>query len=251
MWQGTALGCPEPIIQESHSDHFLPYSGYAGDHDDHSSIVSSYPGGPPTGSGLSGLSGYSGYSGQSGPTYSNYPDSSSYSGYSNTPSSYASASAAVPSESTYSAPPPSAQDSSGQNSAGYPYGNRRTSKQKRSAPEDTATTDSNDAANNFTELIFQFLGVDTLDCRKRFVCELEFRNPFMGFAINYISDKYKPTKDEPKPKKFTDCAKLFHKCQAPGEETVEHVQKKKKKLKPTKASVSESTIETARYVRKY
>lgn len=245
IWQGTALGCPEPIIQESHSDHILPYSSYAGDH---SSIISSYPGGPPTGSGsLSGLSGYS------GPSYSSYPDLGHYSGYSNTPSSYSSASAAVPSDSTYSNPPPSASDSSGQNSAGYPYSNRRTSKQKRSAEaEETNAIDSNDAAVNFTELIFQFLGVDTIDCKKRFVCELEFRNPFMGFAINYISDRYKPSKGDPKPKSFTDCAKLNPKCNAPGEESIEHVQKKKKKLKSRLENVTKPAIESdqvARYVR--
>lgn len=246
IWQGTALGCPEPIIQESHSDHILPYSSYAGDH---SSIISSYPGGPPTGSGLSGLSGLSGYS---GPSYPSYPDSGHYTGYSNTPSSYSSASAAVPSDSTYSNPPPSASDSSGQNSAGYPYSNRRTSKQKRSAPEETNAIDSNDAAVNFTELIFQFLGVDSLDCKKRFVCELEFRNPFMGFAINYISDRYKPSKDQPKPKSFTDCAKLNPNCNAPGEETIEHVQKKKKKLKSKLENVTKPTDDSdqvARYVR--
>jgi hypothetical protein len=37
-----------------------------------------------------------------------------------------------------------------------------------------------------TDLLFRFLGVNTLECRKRFVCELEFRNPMVEHAMKYI-----------------------------------------------------------------
>jgi len=168
IWQGTALGCPEPIIQEvikNHHDHdgILPYHGlFSADG------ISSYPG--------------SSYSDSYGPPPSlGEPYESSFSGvYANTPS--------APSP-TYSGPnylPPTGGQSQGGPPSGgggdlsqYNYPNRRKARQSgRQVSEESVTI--------FGDLVFRFLDVKTDTCRRRFVCELEFRNPFMGYAMKYL-----------------------------------------------------------------
>lgn len=95
------------------------------------------------------------------------------------------------------------------------------------------------------ELAFRFLGVDSEGCRRRFVCELDFRaqfNPvtrlaysFIGYivffalifgSINYINfvcclfiyrrnffEKYRVNDENlPEPKRFRDCAKVHRNC---------------------------------------
>jgi hypothetical protein len=46
--------------------------------------------------------------------------------------------------------------------------------------------ESDSTPQMITDLLFRFLGVNTLECRKRFVCELEFRNPMVEHAMKYI-----------------------------------------------------------------
>ncbi|XP_031622464.1 uncharacterized protein LOC116340234 [Contarinia nasturtii] len=70
------------------------------------------------------------------------------------------------------------------------------------------------------ELAFRFLGVDTEGCRKRFVCELDFRaraNPITRLAFSFIGrnffERYRILdKNIAKPKKFSDCSKAFNDC---------------------------------------
>lgn len=174
IWQGTALGCPEPIIQEVVKNHhddglgILPYHGHYGLPD-----ITSYPGSP----GDSFGGGYDSYGGVysntpgapapafAGPTY--LPPTNAYAPPSGAGDSYASA-------------PPSASDASGQTSGGYPYSNRRQTS------SGTGRQISEESVTIFGDLMFRFLGVNTDQCRKRFVCELEFRNPVMNYAFRYI-----------------------------------------------------------------
>lgn len=180
IWQGTALGCPEPIIQEIVKNHhdggILPYSA-------HLPIdgISSYPGPPPNLDMFSNFDFsqvYSNTPAAPSPTYSgpSYlpPNSPMQPGNSYLPpdNSYA------PPSDSYGSPPPSASDTSGQPSPGYPYNNRRQSSTGRQI--------SDESVSIFGDLVFRFLGVNTDQCRKRFVCELEFRNPFMRYAVKYM-----------------------------------------------------------------
>lgn len=162
IWQGTALGCPEPIIQEvikNHHDHdgILPYHGlFSADG------ISSYPG--------SGI-----ISDSYGPPPSlGGPYDNSFSGvYSNTP--------AAPAP-TYSGPsylpPTGGQAPSGGGADGSSYNRRRARASGRQVSEESVSI--------FGDLVFRFLDVKTDQCRRRFVCELEFRNPFMGYAMKYL-----------------------------------------------------------------
>jgi hypothetical protein len=152
VWQGKALGCPEPIIQEikHHHEDILPYHG----------LISSY-----------GPSDYSSYD------FNNV--------YSNTPSSYHSA--------VYDSPPPSA---AANGDTSFSSGQSSSSSATLSGPSNaylppsrrygTARGVNDQTSSMITDLMFRFLGVNTLECKKRFVCELEFRNPFVGYAMNYI-----------------------------------------------------------------
>jgi hypothetical protein len=191
VWNGTALGktivkyfnvpsvvtfpffigCPEPIIQEiKHDIHdYLPYhahhdftspdvySGYPG-------ISSSYPG---ISSSYSGASGYSGY--DSG-AYSNTPPPSTG------PSNYGVPFSAASSSATASG----GSDTSGASNAYLPP-NRRAGVKGR-----TKRAIDNESSQMATDLMFRFLGVNTSECRRRFVCELEFRNPMVEYAMKYI-----------------------------------------------------------------
>lgn len=168
IWQGKALGCPEPIVQEVHSDSILPYHS-------HFSPDISY-GGPPSAGGP-----YSG--GYDTGVYSNTP-SPSYPGgggtsYSNAGgASYATGGA---NSGVYDSPPPSASGGggavAGPANAYLPPSNRRYGTQRGISDQSSTIV---------TDLLFRFLGVKTLECKKRFVCELEFRNPFMGYAMKYL-----------------------------------------------------------------
>jgi hypothetical protein len=162
IWQGTALGCPEPIIQEivkNHHEGISPYHGHTG-----GDIISSYPGPPPDVFG-----GYADYSG----VYSHTPSAPSptYSGPTYLPPSN---SYLPPSGSSNSYLPPSG----GSAPASPDSYTRRQSSTGRQISEQSVTI--------FSDLIFRFLGVNTEQCRRRFVCELEFRNPFMRYAVKYV-----------------------------------------------------------------
>ncbi|XP_055319807.1 uncharacterized protein LOC129577201 [Sitodiplosis mosellana] len=71
------------------------------------------------------------------------------------------------------------------------------------------------------ELAFRFLGVDTDGCRKRFVCELDFRaqtNPITRLAFSFIGrnffERYRVLDENvAKPQKFSECAKVFNDCE--------------------------------------
>lgn len=186
IWQGTALGCPEPIIQEIVKNHhgiggisdILPYHGHFSDD------ISSYPGSSYPGSSYPGSDAYPGssypgpdaYPGSSYPGSDAYPGGNDYNGiYSNTP-------AAAPASPVYSGPsylPPGPNDSPTGSGAPSQFSNRRKS-------SSTGRQISEESQTLFGDLVFRFLGVNTEQCRKRFVCELEFRNPFMGYAFKYI-----------------------------------------------------------------
>lgn len=161
IWQGTALGCPEPLIQEivknHHHETVLPYHG-------HEEVLSSYPG-------------YSSYG--SGFDLSNV--------YSNTPTSYSGPSYLPPSggaaghSDSYASAPPSASDASGA------YRRKSsTGRQLDDEPSSTGRQISDESTAIFGDLIFRFLGVNTDQCRRRFVCELQFRNPFLEYAVKYM-----------------------------------------------------------------
>lgn len=218
-WQGTALGCPEPLIQEIHKGHHHDFEGISPYHNHFSSeSISSYPGPP---SGIFGSSG-SGFDGG----YSGLSDSSASSFYSNTPgpsaSSAFSGQAYLPASSDSSAfsgatyLPASNQSPTGadptalipdSSQLSYAYSRRKSSNgrafskssdESRSFSEPEIVTPSSEVHHRqsrqiseesqsiFTDLFFRFLNVNSNQCRKRFVCELEFRNPFLGYTFRAI-----------------------------------------------------------------
>lgn len=73
---------------------------------------------------------------------------------------------------------------------------------------------------NWAEIAFQFLGVDSDGCRRRFTCELDFRvkgSPFTRFVFSMVSPKYfnkyrDLSKDAAKPTSFSDCARMHREC---------------------------------------
>lgn len=74
---------------------------------------------------------------------------------------------------------------------------------------------------SFGEFAFQFLGLHTDGCRRRFVCELDFRaktNPVTRLAFSFIGknffEQYRNVDDvnTVTPQKFTDCARMFNDC---------------------------------------
>lgn len=73
---------------------------------------------------------------------------------------------------------------------------------------------------NWAEIAFQFLGVDSDGCRRRFTCELDFRvkgSPFTRFVFSMVSPKYfnkyrDLSKDAIKPTSFADCARIHREC---------------------------------------
>lgn len=192
IWQGTALGCPEPIIQDiiknHHHDDILPYHG----HFSSSDVLSSYPGAPDVssypghgssffdpGSVAGALGSFAGAMGSG--------FDGGYNGvYSNTPGPIGQSQSAAYSGPTYlppngnfaNGPPTGAAGASDASQVGAPFTNRRQGFRGRQINEETQTI--------FGDLIFRFLGVNTDQCRRRFVCELEFRNPFLRYAIKYI-----------------------------------------------------------------
>lgn len=194
IWQGTALGCPEPIIQDIVKNHeFAGISPYHG----HEDFSSSYPGGPPESFG-GGLGGYLGglvgggpnsvFGGDSTPYFNGGSSSFSNAGpdtsgiYSQTPSPVYSGPSYLPptggSVQQSLSYPVSANAGPSPDASQYPSRRRRVSSTGRQISEETQTL--------FGDLMFRFLGVNTDQCKRRFVCELEFRNPFMGYAFKYI-----------------------------------------------------------------
>lgn len=71
------------------------------------------------------------------------------------------------------------------------------------------------------ELAFQFLGVRTVGCKKRFVCEFDFRaraNPItrMMYSLvgrNFFQQYRQLEENVSKPETFEDCAKIFDECE--------------------------------------
>lgn len=174
MWK--FLGCPEPIIQEikHHDIHdILPYHGYSGH--DFGSFDGGYSGGY--------SSGYSGYPGFDGNAYSNTPPPSisSFGSAGSFGGSAPGISLGVPFSSA-SGVSPGSSDSSGPGPDPSPNAylppNRRSSVRGRAIDAQSAEM--------ATDLVFRFLGVNTNECRKRFVCELEFRNPIVEHAMRFM-----------------------------------------------------------------
>lgn len=181
IWQGTALGCPEPIISEVIKNHesILPYHGHFSSPD-----ISSYPGHFSPGD----LSSYPGLlnGGSYGGVYADSPapPAPTYSGPTYLPPNQPSNSYLPPSNSYGSPSAPGGSSDSyptggGDQSGGYP--NRRKSREVPSGRQI-----SEESQTIFSDLIFRFLGVKSDQCRRRFICELEYRNPFMGYAMKYI-----------------------------------------------------------------
>lgn len=269
IWQGTALGCPEPIIQDVVKNHEFGISPYHG----HEGISSSYPGGPfeslgSVGGYLGGLLG----GGDSTP-YFNGGSSSSFSGAG---PDYASVYSQTPASPSYSGPqylPPSGSSGGVSQSLSYPatagagVSQDPTSQyptNRRRRVSSTGRQISEESQTLFGDLMFRFLGVNTDECKRRFVCELEFRNPFMGYAFKYIGlvnifivktfdfifslyrvELFKefvtPKDGDNAPKKFTDCAKLYTECRAPNEQPTGVI--KKKQLRRRNQTVTPSTID--------
>lgn len=98
---------------------------------------------------------------------------------------------------TYSKPPPGAEVVSTDTTAAHYKRRRRvgnTARQKRSIPNTNQSKQPNTALNvDFTNLIFMFLNVNTNECRKRFVCEVDYlarSDMFIQFGykiIGYVS----------------------------------------------------------------
>lgn len=187
IWQGTALGCPEPIIQDivknHHHDDILPYHGHFSSSGVSSPDISPYPGSGffdsgSLGGALSGafgsLGGGGGYDGYNG-VYSNTPGPIAGQGQSPV---YSGPTYLPPSGNFANAPPSGSGGSPDASQIGAPFTNRRQGFKGRQISEETQTI--------FGDLLFRFLGVNTDQCRRRFVCELEFRNPFMRYAVKYI-----------------------------------------------------------------
>ncbi|KAG5681781.1 hypothetical protein PVAND_011189 [Polypedilum vanderplanki] len=227
VWQGTALGCPEPIIQEvKHHDGIIPYHSHFSD--------ISYSAPPPDAFG--GYNGFSGYSGADiGGIYSNTPASPSFNG----PTGFSNGAAATGSGASV-----------GTIDAGSVVGPSNTylppsSRRRRVSGNARSDSSSESISSMFTDLMFRFLGVNTDSCKRRFVCELEFRNPFVGYAMNYIGNdlfsEFRMEKNSPEsPKKFSDCAKLYADCEVPKEHTFAT---KKRRRYYLKKRLNQTTVE--------
>lgn len=71
-----------------------------------------------------------------------------------------------------------------------------------------------------SDIIFAFLGVGSDSCRKRFLCEMEFRsndNPLTQMAFRVIGrgifTKYVRNEDEePMPRSFAECGQVHSDC---------------------------------------
>lgn len=96
-----------------------------------------------------------------------------------------------------------------------PY--RRTGGSTKRSAEDNSSFD-------FSELAFTVLGVDSKECRKRFICEMSVnynRNPIVGTAYKMISSQFFPAYakeiDQKAPKSIKDCATLYSGCRGPND----------------------------------
>lgn len=120
-----------------------------------------------------------------------------------------------------------------------PY--RRTSTSQKRSSDDSSSTSRSVAPFNwqlkmflipllnsfdFSELAFTVLGVESKECRKRFICEMTVnynRNPILGSAYMMISRQFFPlyAKEISKkaPKSLKDCARMYSECRGPSEPT--------------------------------
>uniref|UniRef100_A0A182QQ62 Uncharacterized protein n=1 Tax=Anopheles farauti TaxID=69004 RepID=A0A182QQ62_9DIPT len=189
---------PPPFIESS------PYTGYHSGHE----IISSYPGPEPYFSYDTASSGFEAPSHSYGVPAATYgPPSSSY---------------LSPSKGYL---PPSSDSSS---YSKYSSGTRR--KRDVGGRQSTADTAPNDEyleeneiywTDTLTDMTFRFLGVNRRVCRKRFVCEFDFRarrNPILLFVTRAIGrdvfHNYRDAGDE-KATSYKDCGRIYEECKVP------------------------------------
>lgn len=68
---------------------------------------------------------------------------------------------------------------------------------------------------DFSELAFTLLGVDSKECRKRFICEMSVnyrRNPILGSAYKMISRQFFPSYIDNESKSLKECAVKHSAC---------------------------------------
>ncbi|XP_063698184.1 uncharacterized protein LOC134829118 [Culicoides brevitarsis] len=103
-------------------------------------------------------------------------------------------------------------------------------KGKRSV-DDEATGRQGTSTNGIdvAEIIFTFLNVREMECKRRFVCEVDFlsrRDPFIRMGYNMFGQSlfqnYR-TKESSSVKKYRECLKLFESCKTPDEEEANKV----------------------------
>lgn len=124
-----------------------------------------------------------------------------------------------------------------------PY--RRTSARQKRSSDDSSSTPRSVAQFNwqlkmflisvsplfsfdFSELAFTVLGVESKECRKRFICEMTVnynRNPILGSAYMMLSRQFFPLYakeiSRKAPKSLTDCARMYSECRGPSEPIAE------------------------------
>uniref|UniRef100_A0A336MIJ9 CSON015282 protein n=1 Tax=Culicoides sonorensis TaxID=179676 RepID=A0A336MIJ9_CULSO len=189
IWAGKGIGCPEPSIVK---EPFYPHGITAYSPHTSSDIYSSYPG-------ISSSSG----------VYLSHPPSGAdvypSTGYSSYPGAVSGdVPAEVLAESHYK---------------------RKGRSLDGEDNEARATSNGIDVA----EIMFGFLNVRTLDCKRRFVCEVDFiskRDPWIRMGYNLMGEgifkKYR-TNDSVNVKKYRECLKLFESCKTPHEEEAHKV----------------------------
>lgn len=105
---------------------------------------------------------------------------------------------------------------------------------------------------DLSELAFAVLGVQKMECRKRFLCEMRVNynsNPIIGTAYNMISRQvfadYQSEIDEKQPKSMKHCYELYKSCRGPNDPTPEQ---EDNELEETSTQKDENSAESARSV---
>ncbi|XP_055627506.1 uncharacterized protein LOC129769329 [Toxorhynchites rutilus septentrionalis] len=117
--------------------------------------------------------------------------------------------------------PPSSDSVSSIPPSGVPYSSRR-GKREVNPQEDGELLDNEMYwTDQLTDMAFQFLGVSTRACRKRFVCEFDFharRNPLLLFATRALGrdifHNYRDVGDE-RAKNYQHCGQIYAECGVP------------------------------------
>lgn len=101
---------------------------------------------------------------------------------------------------------------------GGPYKRSSVVSQKRSNEGDSKPS------FDFGDLAFTVLGVESKECRKRFICEMSVnynRNPIVGSAYKMISKQFFPEYmkeiDTIAPRSLKQCAESFPECRSPND----------------------------------